>query len=939
MAIVVEQLVIQILGDARKYEKAQEDIRRENKKTGDSAKAMNKVLKTSFLAMGSAVTAFGVVATKQFLKFETGVVSVAKTTNLAGKDLEEFKNEILDMSERIPVTTDRLLEIATAAGQLGIKGTQNLSKFTETIARLGASTNVAGEEAAISLARILNLTNENIDSAEAFGSALVALGNDLETSEAEILTMATELAKSTVQFGLSSQEVLGLAGAMTSLGIQAESGSTTVLKAFTGIETIIRSQAGPAFEKLSKLTGIAGENLMDAFGESSIDVFRKFIGGLQQAGKDGAFLKDELNALGLSGIRLEKNLPTLAENFDTLTDSLDLSSKSHAENTKLVEESTTAFDTNANKLIVAQNRLNRSAISFGESFAASTVPVLEFLAILLTVDDVAAKAFGGKGITAQNKLIEKLQETRKEALNYVDSWNKVNEVVGEGTKKAAAAEENTLSKQAATRKKIAEDLIAAEAVKQQKLIDQQLQADQEMFGQIDQQTDDIVWEYEERQAEILANEAEFRAKFFDLSKEEQDKILREEGATVKKTDALYVKHRGKRLADEGRFGDAMVMLKEKQGSAEYGAIKVAANQVAKLINSENKELKELGKAATIIQITMSTVESAMKAFNSLAWIPYVGWALGGIAAAGVSAYGLEQINQVRAMKTGGIFGTEKRTSIVPGVGTGDKVNAILEPGELVVPRGVTKEIMKEYGMRKFADGGVQGQDQATDLQKTFAQIFKVPQVFKALLAGDDVETNVDGFGSENFNGMVPAMMNALRESAYEMQEQLLSVFPYGNLLAKAQVLMNKPIDEIHDMLGDNAVTAWISENLGSDIGGVLSGGGPLTDAIDDALNALTDSINDHIRNIFGFQDGGIVGAVEPGEMRLGKKALSVIAGGMSQNVRPMPAGPTIRKTMPKPQSGAQRQTISVEITMNENAAEVINAQIREGDILGTINPA
>ncbi len=50
---------------------------------------------------------------------------------------------------------------------------------------------------------------------------------------------------------------------------------------------------------------------------------------------------------------------------------------------------------------------------------------------------------------------------------------------------------------------------------------------------------------------------------------------------------------------------------------------------------------------------------------------------------------------IPGFKEGGIVGRFQHGGIVPGVGFGDKVPALLEPGELVIPRKEVKEIIRE----------------------------------------------------------------------------------------------------------------------------------------------------------------------------------------------------------------------------------------------------
>ena len=54
------------------------------------------------------------------------------------------------------------------------------------------------------------------------------LGNNLATTEAEIVDMALRLAGAGNTVGLTEAQILGLAGALSSVGVQAELGGSTL---------------------------------------------------------------------------------------------------------------------------------------------------------------------------------------------------------------------------------------------------------------------------------------------------------------------------------------------------------------------------------------------------------------------------------------------------------------------------------------------------------------------------------------------------------------------------------------------------------------------------------------------------------------------------------------------------------------------------------------
>src|SRR5690606_6995991 len=160
----------------------------------------------------------------------------------AGAELDAFSAKIDQISKEIPVGTTELLSLAQAAGQMGVTGSANLEKFSLTVAKLGRASDLAGEEADTALARILNVTGENIDSIDTLASVIVSLGNNVAATESEIANMTTEVARATGVFGVSSAEATTLAAAMTSIGIRAEAGGSSVGRAMQEITS--RVQAG-----------------------------------------------------------------------------------------------------------------------------------------------------------------------------------------------------------------------------------------------------------------------------------------------------------------------------------------------------------------------------------------------------------------------------------------------------------------------------------------------------------------------------------------------------------------------------------------------------------------------------------------------------------------------------------------------------------------------
>lgn len=360
----------------------------ELKKVRDSTEATEKVLST--VAKSSAIAFAGFTATiaavtKEFADYETALVGVGKTTDIAGDDLERFGREFQKLSSEIPIATNELLGIAQAAGQLGVEGEENLLKFTETVAKLGVATDLSGEEAATALTRILNVTNEGVGNIDRFGSVIVELGNNFAATESEIVRVATEVSRATAVFGVGSTEAAGLAAAIRSVGIRAELGGSVVGKAFLSIQKAI-SAGGDQAERLSRLTGIAGDQLEQTFAEDSVAVFELFLEGLSNVEGGTAAVFEELEAFGLKGDEVNKVLPVLAQNNELVARALQSANKEFEENNALNAEADKAFQTLNSEFQKLVNVGTTLAVSIGEELAPTIKEIIidtrEFLAAI-----------------------------------------------------------------------------------------------------------------------------------------------------------------------------------------------------------------------------------------------------------------------------------------------------------------------------------------------------------------------------------------------------------------------------------------------------------------------------------------------------------------------------------------------------------------------------
>jgi TP901 family phage tail tape measure protein len=384
----VEKLNKKFEGTARATKKASKELKGMDKITDDlktrifgSSMAFTELNQSlELLERGfRALNATMVASVNQFVEFERALVGVGKTTNILGPGLEKFGDRIQELGKETPIAVTSLLDYAQTAGQLGVRGTENLLKFSDTISKLTVTTNLMGEEAASSLTRILTITKEGVENIDTFSSVVVALGNNFAATEEEIVRATNEVARATAVFGVGSADAAGLATSLKQLGLRAELAGTSIGRTFRVLERAV-IEGGTNLQKLAQVTGMTSEEVEKAFGDRPVELFRRFLKGLQDIDEAGGSIAIALEQFGLMGDEINKVLPVLSKNTDVLNKALQISAAETENATALNEEAARVFAT----LSADIGRLTNAFKFLGTELGATFSPLIKASIKVLT---------------------------------------------------------------------------------------------------------------------------------------------------------------------------------------------------------------------------------------------------------------------------------------------------------------------------------------------------------------------------------------------------------------------------------------------------------------------------------------------------------------------------------------------------------------------------
>ena len=362
----------------RGVEKALKDLGRENSfangliKSGKNIKTFGEEVSKTGRELTTGLTAPLVASvgliTKAAVDYESAFAGVKKTVDETSTvSYKNLSDGIRQMAKELPASAVEIANVAEVAGQLGIKA-EDILTFSRTMIDMGESTNLSAEDAASSIAKIANILGLTSDEYKRFGSSVVDLGNNFATTERDIVEMTNRLAAGGRLAGLTAPDILGLATAMSSVGIEAEAGGTAMTQTLTAIGNAVSLTTKDSADDLALIAKVAGttsEEFQQAWKEKPVEALQSFIKGLNTAREKGANMDAILMKLGMTGIRQGNMLKSLALSSDKMSAAVNRSNQAWKENTALTNEANKRYETTESQLKMFKNQVTDLAIEFG----------------------------------------------------------------------------------------------------------------------------------------------------------------------------------------------------------------------------------------------------------------------------------------------------------------------------------------------------------------------------------------------------------------------------------------------------------------------------------------------------------------------------------------------------------------------------------------------
>lgn len=354
-------LVVRLAADNAKLMRGLKESELGIKATSAVMLGQAKILATGISATLGII---GVAAVREAIKFETSFAGVRKTVNATEEEFKKFEESFRSMAKQLPINVNQINKIAESAGQLGIKN-EAIVGFTKVMIDLGNTTNLEGDVAATQLARLANITQMSQKDFDKLGSTIVALGNNLATTEAEIVEMSMRIAGAGKQVGMSESQIVSFAASLSSVGVNAEAGGTAISQAMIRMAKAV-SSGSEELTLFAAAAGMSAEEFQKAFQEDAAGAVLEFMEGLKRMADEGLDVFTFLEKIGIDGIRLTDVMLRASGAGDLFRRSMALGAQAWKDNNALALEAEKRYATMASQITIAWNRFKDLLITIGQ---------------------------------------------------------------------------------------------------------------------------------------------------------------------------------------------------------------------------------------------------------------------------------------------------------------------------------------------------------------------------------------------------------------------------------------------------------------------------------------------------------------------------------------------------------------------------------------------
>lgn len=314
------------------------------------------------LIQGGAFAAPFIAGAKAAIAFESEMADVRKVVDFdTPQQFAQMGEDILKMSERLPMAAGDIAKLVAAGGQAGIDRAE-LGKFAEDALKMGVAFDQSADESGTMMAKWRTSFKMTQDQVVGLADKINYLSNNGPATAQQISDIVTRIGPLGEVAGLASGQLAAMGATLAGVGVEQEVAATGI-KNFVLAITGGSKQQQAAFKQL----GYSSKTLASDMQSDAKGTMLKVLTSISKL--DKARQPKALNALfGRESIGA---IAPLLTNLDLLKKSFDMVGDASEYSGSMQKEYESRAATTANQLQLLRNQAARAGITLGNALLPS----------------------------------------------------------------------------------------------------------------------------------------------------------------------------------------------------------------------------------------------------------------------------------------------------------------------------------------------------------------------------------------------------------------------------------------------------------------------------------------------------------------------------------------------------------------------------------------
>ncbi|EAI8628742.1 phage tail tape measure protein [Campylobacter lari] len=344
-----------------------------NSNLREELKAQRKGLQDEIFTLGNLISS-GIVgkSIKVGIDFESAMADVKKVTELSeGHSLKDFKQDIIDLSKKLPMSAEEIAKIVSEGGKLGLASKEAL-EFGKTATAMGVAFEMGADEAGEAIGGLMANLQTDVKGIKDLGDSINYLADKGSSDAKNIVDIISRIGGMGNLVGLQRENMAALAATLDEVKIPAEVAGTAISSMLTKLSTAdaLGEKAEEAFMQL----GLSGEFMKKALNENSQEAINLLLSRIKTLNKESQ-IGVITNIFGNDSGTI-RAMTTLVNGYDRYQELLKMAN-SEEKKGSMDKELINKCDTTAAALKILGNNITAIAIKFSDAL----LPVVKSVAL------------------------------------------------------------------------------------------------------------------------------------------------------------------------------------------------------------------------------------------------------------------------------------------------------------------------------------------------------------------------------------------------------------------------------------------------------------------------------------------------------------------------------------------------------------------------------